>query len=120
MGKKILYVEDDPLAVEVLEILLTQSGYDVLHATNGDDAIRIAYSENPDLILMDICLPGMNGREIMNALKEDSYTEHIKIVALTALAGNREKILSEGFDDFISKPIVDHKAFLATIASFLK
>lgn len=120
MGRKILYVEDDPLAVEMMEVLLTQAGYDVRHAMNGDDAIRIAYAEKPDLILMDICLPGMNGREIMNTLKEDSFTENIKVVALTALAGNREKILSEGFDDFISKPIVDHKAFLATIASFLR
>ena len=122
MGKRILVVEDHRDSRELVTVLLTRAGYVVLQAANAVDGIRIADKEQPDLVLMDIQLPGVNGLEAVHTLKEDSHTEHIKIVALTAftMGGDREKMLAAGCDGYIPKPIVNNQEFLAAIASFLK
>ncbi len=122
MGKKILVVEDDATCLKMTVGILAKSGYEVLEAQNGADAVRIATEALPDLILMDVQLPEMSGFEALDALRVATRTEDINIVALTAftMPGDRERILATGYDGYIPKPITDLKAFLATVASFLK
>ena len=121
LSKKILVVEDHKDSLELVTLLLTGVGHTVLQATNAVDGIAVADREQPDLILMDIQLPEVNGLEALHTLKEDSSTERIKVVALTAftMIGDREKMLAAGFDGYIPKPIIDTKEFLATVSSFL-
>ena len=120
--KKILVVEDDAISQEMVAEILTQGGYKVLKASNAMDAIRVVDRDPPHLILMDIKLPGANGLEIMHRLKEDHHTEHIKVVALTALTTPKDRkiILSAGCDGHIPKPVVDPQEFINTVSAFLK
>ncbi len=107
--KKILVVEDDADTVELLQIQLKQIGYpDVLVATNGLDALDKAREKKPDLILLDIRLPGMNGFEVIRRLKADPQARPILILALTAKAmpGDREMCLESGCDGYLAKPIL--------------
>ncbi len=107
--KKILVVEDDADTVELLQMQLKQIGYpDVLVATNGLDALDKAREKKPDLILLDIRLPGMNGFEVTRRLKADSQARPILILALTAKAmpGDREMCLESGCDGYLAKPIL--------------
>ncbi len=107
--KKILVVEDDADTVELLQMQLKQIGYpDVLVATNGLDALDKAREKKPDLILLDIRLPGMNGFEVIRRLKADSQARPILILALTAKAmpGDREMCLESGCDGYLAKPIL--------------
>ena len=121
MTKRILVVEDDADSMTLVDSMLSMAGYDVLRAANAMDAIHIADEDPPDLVLMDIQLPGVNGLEAMRTLKEDPRTEDVKVVALTsrALPGDRGRMLAAGCDGYISKPILSHKDFLGTVASFL-
>ncbi len=121
MEKKILIVEDDPDCMTLVSVLLSQAGHQVLKATNALEAVRLAYMELPELILMDISLPALNGVEVMRTIRESSRSKDIRMVALTAFTtgGFREKMLAAGFDGYIPKPIADHKEFLATVAAYL-
>ncbi|NOY63882.1 MAG: response regulator [Nitrospirae bacterium] len=103
---KVLVIEDNPVNMKLLIEILSTEGYETLQAKNAGDGIELAKRENPDLILMDIQLPGMNGLDAMRLLKGNRGTAHIRIIALTAFAmkGDREKFLQEGFDGYISKP----------------
>jgi two-component system cell cycle response regulator DivK len=104
---KILYVEDNDDNVYMLKNRLTRAGFTVLIATDGTQSVAMASSEQPDLILMDLTLPDIDGWEATRRLKADPATKHIPVVALTANAmeGDREKALAAGCDDFDTKPV---------------
>jgi two-component system cell cycle response regulator DivK len=103
----ILIVEDNPKNLKLIRDLLQFKGYQTIEAETAEAGIDLARERRPTLILMDIQLPGMDGREAMKALKGDAATQEIPIIALTASAmkGDREALLAEGFDDYIAKPI---------------
>jgi two-component system cell cycle response regulator DivK len=107
VGALILIVEDNPRDLKLVREVLQANGFQTLEAETGESGIELAREREPALILMDIQLPQMNGREAAKALKADAKTQHIPIVALTASAmkGDREALLAEGFDGYIAKPI---------------
>ena len=104
---KILYVEDNDDNVYMLRNRLTRAGFTVVIATDGVQGVAMAGSERPDLIIMDLTLPDMDGWEATRRIKSDPATKHIPVVALTANAmeGDREKALAAGCDDFDTKPV---------------
>ena len=104
---KILYVEDNDDNIYVLKNRLGRAGYTVLIAMNGEQGIELATAEKPDLILMDLSLPVLDGWEATRRLKAASDTRDIPVIALTAHAmpGDREKALEAGCDDFDTKPV---------------
>lgn len=104
--KHILIVEDDAKNMKLLRDILTISGYVTIEADDGRKAVELAIEKIPDLILMDIQLPVMDGLEATKLIRADLVTQHIPIIALTAFAmgGDRERIIQAGCDDYISKP----------------
>ena len=119
--RRILVVEDNQLNSKLLKQLLTAHGYEVVESPEGWQALDLARDEQPDLILMDIRLPDINGLEVTRLLKQDNRTKAIPIVAVTALASPEyeKKGLESGCDAYIPKPITLGN-FLRTIESFLK
>jgi Response regulator containing a CheY-like receiver domain and an HD-GYP domain len=120
MGKIILIVEDDPRNMKLFRELLQVNGYATFEANNGKKGIEMAREKQPDLILMDIQMPVMDGLEATRILKSYPVTAGIPIIALTsaAMAGDREKTVQAGCDVFLSKPIDIHD-FLEKVASEL-
>ncbi len=120
MQRKILIVEDNERNRVLLRDLLRHHGYAILESGDGGTAVRLAREHLPDLILMDIQLPVMDGISALKALKEDAATQGIKIIALTAftMKGDRERMLEEGFDEFLPKP-VDIRGLPVLIRSLL-
>lgn len=106
MKKLILLVEDHTDTLDVLKNELTFLGYDTAIAKNGIEAVSLSESENPDLIIMDIMLPKMNGFEATAQIRHNPKTKSIPILAATAKAmpGDREKCLNAGFDGYLAKP----------------
>ena len=104
---KVLLVEDNEMNRDMLSRRLTRNGYDVVIAVNGQEGIEMAVSEKPDLILMYMSLPVLDGWEATRKLKADPATASIPVIALTAHAmeTDREKALAAGCDDFDTKPI---------------
>lgn len=104
---KILYVEDDDDNVFVLKSQLSRAGYAVVIATDGAQGVAMAASEQPDLILMDLSLPILDGWEATRRIKAAPETKHIPVIALTAhaMTGDREKALAVGCNDFDTKPV---------------
>ena len=104
---KILYVEDNEDNVYVLQQRLTRAGHTVLIARDGAEGIAMAQAERPDLIIMDLSLPVLDGWEATRRLKAAAETRAIPVIALSAhaMAGDREKALDAGCDDYDSKPI---------------
>ena len=104
---KILLVEDNEMNRDMLSRRLKRRGYEVVIAVNGADGVAIATSEIPDLILMDMSLPIMDGWEATKNIKADPLTKSIPVIALTAhaMSGDREKALQAGCDDYDTKPI---------------
>ena len=117
---KVLVVEDNAANMTLAVFLLTSAGHSVLTATDAEAGVTLARNEKPDLILMDIQLPGMDGLQATALLKADDATRAIPVIALTALAmkGDEERIRAAGCNGYISKPI-NYRGFLATIASEL-
>lgn len=118
---KILVIEDSPTNMKLVRLLLTGKGYQVLEAEDAQNGIALAQREQPDLILIDIQLPGMDGLTATGLLRQDPATRHIRIAALTALAmkGDEERILAAGCDAYIAKPI--HSAdFLERVGRLLE
>jgi len=115
-----LVIEDNPTNMKLSTFLLESADYTVLAATNAETGLTLAREGRPDLILMDIQLPGMDGLEATTVLKADVATRGIPVIALTALAmkGDEERILAAGCDGYIAKPL-DYKDFLATIKAVL-
>jgi len=104
---KILYVEDNEDNVYVLKSRLMRAGYAVLVAPDGAQAVTMAAAERPDLILMDLSLPVLDGWEATRRIKAAPEARHIPVIALTAhaMAGDREKAIAAGCDDFDTKPV---------------
>jgi len=116
----VLMVEDNAANMKLGKFLLESVGHSVLTATDAEAGLAIARHEKPDLILMDIQLPGMDGLEATAQLKRDEATRSIPVIALTALAmkGDEERIRAAGCDGYVAKPI-SYREFLATIAGQL-
>ncbi|WP_017931735.1 PleD family two-component system response regulator [Robiginitomaculum antarcticum] len=121
MSSRILIVDDLVPNLNLLEVKLAAEYYDVVRATNGLDALKIARSENVDLILLDAIMPGLNGFETCAQLKTDPATWHIPVVMVTALEETRNRIrgLEAGADDFVTKPI-DEFNLMARVRSLLR
>ena len=104
---KILYVEDNEDNVFMLKNRLARAGHTVIVATDGAQGVAMALSERPDMILMDLSLPVLDGWQATRQIKSTPDTRHIPVIALTAhaMAGDREKALSAGCDDFDTKPV---------------
>lgn len=104
---KILYVEDNEDNIFMLKNRLIRAGHMVVVATDGAQGVAMASSERPDIILMDLSLPVLDGWQATRQIKSSSGTKHIPVIALTAhaMAGDREKALSAGCDDFDTKPV---------------
>jgi CheY-like chemotaxis protein len=119
-GEKILIVEDNPMNLELATDLLEAAGYFVIQAGTAEEGIKLARADFPDLILMDIGLPGMDGLEATGVLKQDLATKDIPVIALTAHAmqGDEEKALAAGCAGYITKP-VDTRAFSKTVSQFI-
>jgi two-component system cell cycle response regulator DivK len=117
---KILVVEDNAANMKLALFLLASAGHTVLSATDAETGLTLARSELPQLILMDIQLPGMDGLAAIALLKKDDATHAIPVIALTALAmkGDEERIRAAGCHGYIAKPI-HYKDFLATVAAQL-
>ena len=104
---KILYVEDNDDNIFMLKNRLTRAGYTVVIATDGETGVTMAAAETPDLILMDMSLPVLDGWEATRRIKTSPQTRNIPVIALTAhaMAGDREKAFAAGCDDFDTKPV---------------
>ena len=117
---KILLVEDNEMNRDMLSRRLLRKGYEVVMAIDGQQAVAMAQSENPDLILMDMSLPVIDGWEATQVLKHDPSTKGIPIIALTAhaLASDREKAMEVGCDGYLAKPC-EPRAVVAEVQRFL-
>jgi len=106
-GQTILLIEDNPLNLELARDVLQAAGYTVVDARTAEEGLRLAAAVVPQLILLDIRLPGMNGLDAVRSLKHDVHTRDITVVALTAqaMAGDEQTAFAAGFDGYITKPI---------------
>ena len=106
-GERVLVVEDNEKNMKLFRDVLEATGYSTLEATTGEDAIELALSQEPALVLMDVQLPGIDGVEALARLRRDERTASIPVLALTAqaMSGDRERFLEVGFDGYLSKPI---------------
>lgn len=117
---KILIIEDNLTNLKLAVLLLVKAGHSVISAADAEAGLTLARDEQPNLILMDIQLPGMDGLEATRLLKRDDTTRAIPVIALTALAmkGDEERIRAAGCDGYIAKPLA-YRDFLATVAAHL-
>jgi two-component system cell cycle response regulator DivK len=117
---RVLVIEDNAANMTFAVFLLKSAGHEVLSASDAEAGLALARDERPDLILMDIQLPGMDGLEATTVLKREEATRAIPVIALTALAmkGDEERIRAAGCDGYIAKPM-GYKEFLAAIAAQL-
>jgi two-component system, cell cycle response regulator DivK len=120
MKQRILVVEDNPLNLELVTDLLEVNGFVVLTARTAEQGIHLACRLSPDLILMDVSLPGLDGLAATKALRADPETRHLAIIALTAHAmkGDEQLALDAGCDGYLAKPI-DTRSFAGTITGFI-
>jgi two-component system cell cycle response regulator DivK len=120
MTKMILIVEDEPKNLKLFRDLLNASGYKTIEATDGKQGVELAKAKKPDLILMDVMMPKMDGLEATRILKADATTSNIPILALTsyAMKGDKERILQAGCDGYLAKPI-NIKEFLQEVTKYL-
>lgn len=120
MTKRILVVEDNPDNRILITDVLSSLDYEVLVAVDGEEGVDKAQTEVPDLILMDLSLPQMDGWTATGKIKENPSLTHIPIIALTAhaMVGDREKALEAGCDDYVSKPI-DLRELAGKLAKYL-
>lgn len=121
MPNRILCVEDNPQNMRLVRKILCSAGYEVIEAVDGTSGIAAAHDEQPDLILMDVNLPDIDGLEATRQLKADPQVSAIPILALTANAmhGDRERCLEAGCNGYIPKPITKNE-LLNTVAHFVK
>ncbi len=116
---RILVVEDNPRNLKLVRDVLTYAGYEVIEATSGEDGVRLAAEEDPDLILMDLQLPGIDGAEALRQIR--SAERQVPVVAVTAFAMNndRARAFDAGFDGYVEKPI-SVRALPQQVSDFLK
>jgi CheY-like chemotaxis protein len=107
MGAPVLVIDDNTQNLKLLRVLLSVEGYDVQTATDAEHALRVLETFTPEVILMDLQLPGMDGLELTRRLKADPLRRAIRVIAVTAYAmkGDDEKARAAGCDDYVSKPI---------------
>ncbi len=117
---RILVVEDNETNRYLINFMLNTKGYTVINAETGEEGIELAAKEKPDLILMDIQLPGIDGLEATKRIRESEASKNIPIIALTsyAMVGDREKSMKAGCTGYIEKPI-NPDTFMAEIEEFL-
>ncbi len=120
MAKVILIVEDDPKSLVLIRDLLQVSGYSTIEATDGQQGVELAKASKPDLILMDVQMPVMDGLEATRILKADATTSNIPVLALTsyAMKGDEERILEAGCDGYLAKPY-NIQELLKEVAKYL-
>jgi two-component system, cell cycle response regulator DivK len=120
MSKRILVVEDQDDNRRILRDLLTASGYELIEAVDGEQGLTAAEQERPDLILMDIQLPGIDGYEVTRRIKANEALRHIPIIAVTsyALSGDDQKAFEAGCDAYVTKPF-SPRALLAKIREYV-
>ncbi|MFC1855368.1 response regulator transcription factor [Thermodesulfobacteriota bacterium] len=106
MAKKVLIVDDEMHVIKIMQFKLKKEGFDVISAQNGNDAIEIAKKELPDIILLDIMMPDINGYMVLEALKAEDSTKDIPVIMVTAKTQESNKIKAEklGIADYIFKP----------------
>ena len=119
--KKILVVEDNKINMYLSCRILKSSGYEVIEARSGEEGVELAIKEKPDLIIMDIQLPGIDGLETTKRIRKSEANGEIPIIALTsyAMAGDRKKALKVGCTGYIEKPI-NPETFISEIKKFLE
>ena len=119
-AKKILIVDDEPFLREIIEAQLKREGYEIIQATNGAEGLEKAKQENPDLVILDVVLPKMNGYEVCAALKSDDKYSKIPVILFSGKAQEEEVKLGEkvGADAYITK-VFGSKKLLAKIKEFL-
>jgi len=120
MSKRILVVEDQEDNRRIVRDLLTNAGYEMIEAVNGEEGVAMAQTERPDLILMDIQLPGLDGYEATRRIKGNPVLAHIPIIAVTsyALSGDDVKALEAGCDAYVTKPF-SPRLLLAKVREYL-
>ncbi len=120
MNARILVVEDNAMNLKLVRDVLQHAGYDVLEASTGEDGLRVAREMTPDLVLMDLQLPGIDGTETLRRLRHDSPDRRVPVVAVTAFAmpEDRERATRAGFDGYVEKPI-SVRALPGQVAEFL-
>jgi two-component system cell cycle response regulator DivK len=118
-GEQILVVEDNEKNMKLVRDVLQATGYRTLEAISAEDAIELARAHRPDLVLMDVQLPGIDGVEALGRLRGDERTAAIPVLALTAQAmeGDRERFLAAGFDGYLPKP-VNIAELIATVGRY--
>lgn len=118
---KILVVDDDAGNLKFAFTVLAQAGHEVISAQGGAEGVAAALAQAPDLVLMDVQMPDMDGIAALKCLRADPRGATFKVVAFTGLAmkGDAERLLAEGFDGYLEKPI-RYKAFLASVAALLE
>ena len=106
-GRRVLVVEDNPTNLKLVRDVLTHYGFEVVAATTGEEGVRLAAQVAPDLVLMDLQLPGIDGTEALRRLRETESTRSVPVVAVTAFAmdNDRERALAAGFNGYVEKPI---------------
>ena len=119
--RRVLVVEDNDLNYELVQFILGKMGLSVFRASDGRKVLDMVQTEHPDLIYMDIQLPGIGGLELTRRLKADDVTRHVPVIALTAFAmlGDEEKALAAGCDAYLTKPVSSHQ-LRDTTERFLK
>lgn len=117
--EKILYVDDEEDVRRTVKDILTKEGYEVIVAKDGIEALSLVTKDKPDLVILDFLMPGLNGTEVCQSLKKDSLTKSIPVIMVTAYPNEKEKSLSAGAVDFMTKP-VDKVDLLLRIKSALK
>jgi two-component system cell cycle response regulator DivK len=107
VNHKILVVEDNPKNLKLVRDVLVYSGYEVVEATSGEDGVRLAEETSPDLILMDLQLPGIDGTEALRQIRSSEHNPGVPVVAVTAFAmtDDRDRAFASGFDGYVEKPI---------------
>ena len=119
--KRVLLIEDQPLNMKLMRVLLDIDGYEVLEAVDAESGLAIARCEQPDLILMDVQLPGIDGLTATRMISEDPLLKHIHVIAVTsrAMSGDREKAMAAGCTGYMTKPI-DTRTFTREISRVLQ
>jgi two-component system, cell cycle response regulator DivK len=119
-ARRVLVVEDNPLNLKLVRDVLGFAGYDVIEAKSGEESLRVAQERPPDLVLMDLQLPGIDGTETLRRLRQGPLGPHVPVVAVTALAMAEDKARASraGFDGYIQKPI-SVRALPGQIEAFL-
>ena len=118
--KTILIVEDNEKNMKLVRDILRHNGHDTIEATTGGDGVRLASEKRPDLILMDIQLPDIDGIEALSRIRKDAALDAVAVIAVSAsvMPDDQQKIVTSGFDAFVTKPI-NLKHFLATVTRCL-